>query len=191
MTDTAFPFLLFLSQTETEAVLGEHLVGCGVQIERGVQFEGYADDGEEWRCVLRHGDGRQEELRARYLIGCDGAHSTVRQQAGIEFGGSRYPQTFVLADLDVDGLQPDAVNVFVTERAWLPPGRRGQRAQGFYGKLPTIPTGRTHGFRRGGVGGHLPISRVCGCRTPGLPRSGRERCHQCGVGSSGLVRFGR
>jgi hypothetical protein len=42
-------------------------------------------------------------VHSRYLVGCDGAHSTVRRAAGIPFKGGAYPQTFALADLEVDG----------------------------------------------------------------------------------------
>ena len=50
-------------------------------------------------------------MSARYLVGCDGAHSSVRHGAGIPFEGGRYPQTFVLGDLEVDGdLERDAAH---------------------------------------------------------------------------------
>jgi 2-polyprenyl-6-methoxyphenol hydroxylase-like FAD-dependent oxidoreductase len=108
--DTAYPFLLFVSQAETEAVLGSHLATRGVVPERGVTFESYEADGDSLRCSLRRSDGVLEVARVRYLVGCDGARSTVREQAGIPFRGGRYPQTFLLADLDADGLEPGAVN---------------------------------------------------------------------------------
>lgn len=111
--DTAFPFLLFVSQAETEAVLGEHLASHGVAIDRGVTFESCQDDDDGLRCLLRRADGLPQTVRARYLVGCDGAHSTVRKQAGIPFLGGRYPQTFLLADLSVDGLEPGTVNTFL------------------------------------------------------------------------------
>lgn len=38
LDDTAYPFLLFLSQAETEAVLAEHLAGRGAAVERGVEL---------------------------------------------------------------------------------------------------------------------------------------------------------
>src|SRR5215217_9176799 len=38
VTDTRFPFILFVSQAETEAVLGDHLASIGVMIERGVEL---------------------------------------------------------------------------------------------------------------------------------------------------------
>jgi 2-polyprenyl-6-methoxyphenol hydroxylase-like FAD-dependent oxidoreductase len=113
LDDTAFPFLLFVSQAVTEQILLDHLVGCGVQVERGVELVGFHADPEVVTGTLRHGDGRIEQVRARYLVGCDGAHSTVRRGAGIAFQGGAYPQTFVLADLEVDGLDRDAAHAFV------------------------------------------------------------------------------
>jgi 2-polyprenyl-6-methoxyphenol hydroxylase-like FAD-dependent oxidoreductase len=112
--DTAFPFLLFLSQAETEAVLGEHLAEAGVAVQRGVAFESFTQDGDgRLRCSLLGPGGGREELRVRYLVGCDGARSTVRQSASIPFRGGRYPQTFLLADLSADGLQAGAVNTYL------------------------------------------------------------------------------
>jgi hypothetical protein len=58
-------------------------------------------------------------VRARYVVGCDGAHSTVRTQAGIAFEGHAYPQTFLLADLEVDGLEPGAAHTYLTAAGML------------------------------------------------------------------------
>jgi 2-polyprenyl-6-methoxyphenol hydroxylase-like FAD-dependent oxidoreductase len=111
--DTRFPFILLVSQAETETVLTEYLNTSGVVVERGLELiEFEAADGIE--CVLRHDDGTQERLRARFLVGCDGAHSAVRKGAGIPFEGGSYPQEFVLGDVEADGpLEPDAINSFV------------------------------------------------------------------------------
>jgi 2-polyprenyl-6-methoxyphenol hydroxylase-like FAD-dependent oxidoreductase len=110
--DTRFPFILFVSQAQTEALLAEHLVGAGVAVERGVELVEAAPDGEEVRCRLRHQDGREESIRARYVVGCDGAHSTIRKQAGISFEGDAYLQDFMLGDLEADGPnEPDTLNV--------------------------------------------------------------------------------
>ncbi|HEX6049431.1 MAG TPA: FAD-dependent monooxygenase, partial [Gemmatimonadaceae bacterium] len=49
----------------------------------------------------------------RYLVGCDGAHSTVRKNAGFSFAGGTYPQDFVLGDVEADGpLAGGAINAF-------------------------------------------------------------------------------
>ena len=114
LEDTAYPFLLFVSQAETEAVLNEHLAEHGLQVERGVELIGFEQSKAGVSCALRHGNGRAERLHARYLVGCDGAHSSVRHGAGIRFEGAAYPQTFVLADLEVDGdLEQDVAHAFL------------------------------------------------------------------------------
>ena len=113
LDDTAYPFLLFVSQAETEQVLGDHLATGGIPVERGVELVGFHADPDAVACTLGHRYGRIEEVRARYLVGCDGAASTVRRAAGIAFQGGAYPQTFALADLEVDGLDRDAAHAFL------------------------------------------------------------------------------
>ncbi len=123
LTDTAYPFLLFLSQAETERVLTGHLAARDVPIERGtelVRMETPAPKDSYAVCRLRGPDGAEEVVEARYVVGCDGAHSTVRQQAGIGFEGYAYPQTFLLADLEVEGLEPKgAVHSYLTGSGML------------------------------------------------------------------------
>ncbi|HEX8691228.1 MAG TPA: FAD-dependent monooxygenase [Longimicrobium sp.] len=111
--NTRYPFVLFISQAETEAVLIDHLTAEGIVIERGVELVELEDGGDEVRCVLRHGDGREERIAAAYLAGCDGAHSTVRKKTGIPYEGDRYPQEFALGDVEADGpLEPGVIHAF-------------------------------------------------------------------------------
>jgi 2-polyprenyl-6-methoxyphenol hydroxylase-like FAD-dependent oxidoreductase len=119
LDDTAYPYLLFLSQAETERVLGAYLAAAGVPVERGVELTGLSDTGDAAVATLRHRDGRDEVVPARYVAGCDGAGSAVRGLAGIPFEGSSYPQTFVLADVDADGIEPGAAHVFVSDSGML------------------------------------------------------------------------
>jgi len=119
MDDTAYPFLLFISQDDTEAILGRHLAARGVTVERRVELTGLDRHPGDVSCTLHHDDGRTEHLVADYVVGCDGAHSAVRRHAGIDFTGSAYPQTFVLADLDADGLGRDSVHAFLTGAGML------------------------------------------------------------------------
>ncbi|RYV49680.1 FAD-dependent monooxygenase [Pengzhenrongella frigida] len=119
LDDTAYPFLLFVSQEATERVLGDHLAAAGVRLERGVELAGLAQDSDVVSCRLVHRGGHEEMVRARYVVGCDGAHSMVRRGSGIAFEGSSYPQTFVLADLEADGIQPGAAHVFISADGML------------------------------------------------------------------------
>ncbi|MGI3222630.1 FAD-dependent monooxygenase [Streptomyces sp. GTA36] len=109
--DTPYPFLLFLSQAETEDVLG------GRQAERGTELLKLTAEGDGVVCVVRRGDGTEEEVRARYVVGCDGAHSTVRAQAGIAFEGRAYPQ-------DVPSRRPGGRRAGGRCRARVSDGRR-------------------------------------------------------------------
>jgi 2-polyprenyl-6-methoxyphenol hydroxylase-like FAD-dependent oxidoreductase len=100
--DTPYPFLLFVSQAETERVLEKHLESLGVKVERPVELLTFEGDDEGVSARLRHGDGREETVRARYVVGADGAHSAVRHTLGLTFTGDAYPQDFVLADTEID-----------------------------------------------------------------------------------------
>ena len=115
--DTRFPFILFVSQAETEAVLASHLTSYGVSIERGIELADFATDDGGVAVVLRRPDGHEEHLRVQYLVGCDGAHSTVRKRVGIAFEGDAYLHDFMLGDLEVDpagavALEPNALHSF-------------------------------------------------------------------------------
>src|SRR5918997_2853044 len=100
--NTPYPFILFVSQAETERVLEEHLEGLGVKVERPVELLTFEGDAEGVNARLRHEDGREEDVRTRYVVGADGAHSVVRHTTGLSFEGDAYPQDFVLADLEID-----------------------------------------------------------------------------------------
>ncbi|MDQ1582110.1 MAG: hypothetical protein QOF36_164 [Microbacteriaceae bacterium] len=110
--ETRFPFLLFLPQSDTERTLLARLEARGVQVERNTSLTAIADDGERIRYVAETPAG-SDHAEARYVVGCDGAHSSVRRLAGVGFVGAGFPQAFALADLEVDGLQKGRVHAFV------------------------------------------------------------------------------
>ncbi|RPE29297.1 FAD-dependent monooxygenase [Kitasatospora cineracea] len=87
-----------LPQYTTERLLAEHLAGLGTEVERGVALTGLRQDEDHVRAVLD--DGRT--LAARYVVGCDGAHSTVRKAAGIAFDGDAFPEQYMLGDVELD-----------------------------------------------------------------------------------------
>lgn len=112
-TETAYPFILFLSQAETERILLSWLKQRDVTVERGARVGLVRSDVDGVTFEVETAAGR-EVRRTGYLIGCDGAHSAVRAAADIPFAGSGFPQSFAIADLEVDGLPPDRVHAFVS-----------------------------------------------------------------------------
>ncbi|NES15094.1 MULTISPECIES: FAD-dependent monooxygenase [Micromonospora] len=100
---------LGLPQYETERLLTERLATLGVRPRRGTELVSFSQDDDGVSAVLATPDGGTEEVRAKYLVGCDGAHSRVRELLGLTFTGGlgRFPQLFMLGDVDVDWDMPD------------------------------------------------------------------------------------
>jgi 2-polyprenyl-6-methoxyphenol hydroxylase-like FAD-dependent oxidoreductase len=93
--------LLTIDEKDNERVLEERQRQQGGRVERGVELTGYRIAGDHVVASLT-GPGGTSEARAHFLVGADGAHSTVREGAGIGFAGAAYPERFLLADLDID-----------------------------------------------------------------------------------------
>jgi 2-polyprenyl-6-methoxyphenol hydroxylase-like FAD-dependent oxidoreductase len=103
---TVYPKPLMLAQSETERLLTEHLRRGGVAVERPVELTAFTDHGGGVMATLRHADGRDEQVGCAWLLGCDGAHSTVRNRLGLEFTGEAEPNDWVLADCRIEGPLP-------------------------------------------------------------------------------------
>lgn len=90
-----FPMLLIAPQSGTERVLEARAAELGVPISWGADVVGLTQDASGVTVSL--GDG--SEIRASYVVGCDGAHSAVRRIVGIDFTGSQYETHILLADV--------------------------------------------------------------------------------------------
>lgn len=96
---TRYPYTLMISQAVTEAVLLQRLTELGGHV---AWQHGVAEVTQDAQGVAaRMDDGTH--LRARYLVGADGMHSTVREGAGISFPGGNYGESFSLADVRLTG----------------------------------------------------------------------------------------
>jgi 2-polyprenyl-6-methoxyphenol hydroxylase-like FAD-dependent oxidoreductase len=101
--DSRYPFMLSLPQRETEQLLSDRLAELGVSIERQVHLAELRQDAKQViASVKRAGCDEREEIRAAWLVGCDGAHSAVRGILGLEFSGSTYAQRVLQADVSID-----------------------------------------------------------------------------------------
>jgi bifunctional hydroxylase/dehydrase len=99
-----------IPQNQTEAVLEQWAGELGADIRRGWEFLGLADgflkpgsQGVEITVDTPRGVRR---LRASYLVGCDGGHSTVRTAAGFDFPGTPATRAMYLADVTGCELRP-------------------------------------------------------------------------------------
>ncbi|CAN7674596.1 FAD-dependent monooxygenase [Caballeronia sp. dw_19] len=97
---------LSLAQYETERLLEAALERQGGHVTYGWSLTGFVETADDVAAQLAGPDGESQTLRCRWIVGCDGARSAVRAQLGLPFEGGQYPQTFALADVDVDWTLP-------------------------------------------------------------------------------------
>ncbi len=94
------PPCVLIPQSATERILQGRLEELGVTVERRSELTGFAADAAGVTCEITHPDGT-EQLRAPWLVACDGAHSIVRRDLGLEFPGETVHHRWMLADIDI------------------------------------------------------------------------------------------
>ncbi len=104
---TPYPFMQIFPQDEHEGLLIERLGALGVDVERQTELVSFVESEHGVTARLRGPDGGEQEHRARYLAGCDGARSKVRETIGTGFPGGTYRQVFYVADIDGEGAALD------------------------------------------------------------------------------------
>ncbi len=106
---TEYPYALMVSQATTESLLLDRYSELGGRILRPCAMQSLTQDDEGVTVSLDDGSCH----RARYVVGADGMHSTVREAVNIPFVGASYPESFVLADVRLSGELPhDEVILF-------------------------------------------------------------------------------
>lgn len=99
---TCYPFHVSIPQPRTEKILETALAAAGRQVRRGHQLVSWRREGERYHVSLLDDARRACFAAYDYIIGADGAASTVRELAGIGFSGHDYPLHFVMADVQFD-----------------------------------------------------------------------------------------
>jgi 2-polyprenyl-6-methoxyphenol hydroxylase-like FAD-dependent oxidoreductase len=97
---------LSLAQYDTERILEDAFAEHGGRVSYGFMLDKFVEEADCVVAELTDAEGIAHVVRCKWLIGCDGAHSKVRSALGLSFEGERYPQTFALADVDVDWTLP-------------------------------------------------------------------------------------
>lgn len=118
--ESHYKYALSIPQSKTEEILNRKLEAGGCKIERNLELVELVEKGDLVEARLRRKNddgsdtGAEEVLQCRYLVGADGAHSTVRKQLGIAFEGAEYEEVFGAADVACD-IQGDEMHGYLAE----------------------------------------------------------------------------
>lgn len=110
--DVPYPGTLNVGQQEIETVLREYLASYGRHVELDCQLIDFTQHPDYVIASVQHASVR-ELIQARYLVGCDGGHSTVRKGAGISFEGETRQNAYSFAGvIRVSGLVPTCRHIW-------------------------------------------------------------------------------
>ena len=101
MEGITYPYQLHVGQHVLCAVAIRHLERLGVPVLFGHRLTGFADDGTLVRVTIETAE-ESRTFDARWLIGADGARSTVRRLAGIDWPGFTWANHFVATNVYCD-----------------------------------------------------------------------------------------
>ncbi|MEZ4299684.1 MAG: FAD-dependent monooxygenase [Polyangiaceae bacterium] len=117
---TPYPFILGLPQFATQEVLAERLSELGGEVWRQHTFVSLEQEKSHVGVRLLGPDNAPREVRADWVVGSDGAQSTVRTSLGVPFEGATYEEHFLLADLKIRWeLSGDELHLFLTEEGFF------------------------------------------------------------------------
>ncbi|MGC9544529.1 FAD-dependent monooxygenase [Streptomyces sp. UG1] len=86
--------------------LAERAGQLGVEIRRGAEVVGLEQDDSSVVAHIRSGAGAEDRVPGSYLVGCDGARSTVRELAGVGFPGTDVDFHGITGDVAVEDGDP-------------------------------------------------------------------------------------
>lgn len=111
---TPFPYILMYQQSKNEKLLLDFLTQNCCPVYWDTTLLSITQTASEAHVQLQNGE-QVNDIICDWVIGADGAHSTVRKQLQIPFTGETYAHNFYLADLELknDELTPDHVHLFL------------------------------------------------------------------------------
>ncbi|MEU0499535.1 FAD-dependent oxidoreductase [Nocardia sp. NPDC005998] len=118
MPDPGVPYApVWLSQPLFEQVLRDRLTELGGGVEWGTAVTALAQTGDTVEATVSTASG-DRRVCARFVVGCDGGRSAVREQIGVALDGTSYgDHRWWLGDVRIEGLDRYCQHV------WMSPER--------------------------------------------------------------------
>jgi len=103
--ESPYPFVAMVPQDVTERLLVEELQRKGGAVEYETTFVSASAQNQGVNVTLER-KGEPINLRASFVVGCDGPHSAVRHLLNLPFEGAEYNDEFMLADVETNETFP-------------------------------------------------------------------------------------
>lgn len=103
--ETPFSFVAMVPQDVTESLLLQALRGKGGDVEYDTTFVSAVQRDDSVSVTLNR-KGESAEINSVFVVGCDGAHSKVRQTLNLTLEGAEYDPAFMLADIETNETLP-------------------------------------------------------------------------------------
>ncbi|KAL3472662.1 FAD binding domain-containing protein [Aspergillus californicus] len=111
---TPYPFIHIYSQDQHESLLEDRLNSFGVKVERDRELLDFSEKDSHITArlkttgvVTKHSEDGQEDsienCEVSFIVGCDGAHSSVRHASRLDYDGATYSHIFFVADIEGNG----------------------------------------------------------------------------------------
>jgi 2-polyprenyl-6-methoxyphenol hydroxylase-like FAD-dependent oxidoreductase len=160
-----------LSEEATEGFLTEKLAELGGQVERSTRLLRMSQDDDGVSATVERG-GREEEVRAGWIVGCGGYHGPVREAVGVEMEGHDIEDPWAVFDVTLAGREDDfeTTLVYLEETMVILTPLPGRRF-----RVYTRPTGDEADFvaeATAVLARYLPDQRLAEIENPT-----RFRCH--------------
>ncbi|HVF29989.1 MAG TPA: FAD-dependent monooxygenase [Pyrinomonadaceae bacterium] len=97
-----YPFILMVEQGRHEAILHDHINSAGRSVSWRNELKSLNQSEEGVTANIETADGVSQTIEAKFLVGCDGAKSTVRHALGLTFEGGTFERMFYVADVEID-----------------------------------------------------------------------------------------
>lgn len=109
--DTPYRFVAMVPQDMTERLLVEELRRKGGAVEYDTACLSAEEQSDGRVSVTLEHNGKTSQVTAGFVIGCDGAHSTIRHLLNLPFEGAQYDVSFMLADVMTNEWLPDTLHL--------------------------------------------------------------------------------
>lgn len=116
---TQYPYILSIPQNETEKIFDEYLKLVNNPVFRNATLLNLIEQNDCVKANIQTPEG-QKEITAKWIVGCDGYHSTVRKKARIDFPETSINEKFILADVKLKAnYLPDSFNIYLNYQGIL------------------------------------------------------------------------